>query len=423
MANVKMISKELNNKVLDAMLRPAEDDNFICPICGDKRAIMLQNDMDGEKEQNKGRRTMFCNGCMFSGNAIDLFMRLYDLRTSDAVHEIILKFGEPAEKKEDYLKQSAGATLGDFFKDIENRTPPTPTGFKQLDEALEGGLYEGLYILGAISSMGKTTYILQIADQIAAAGHDVIFYTLEMAKSELIAKSLSRLTLQIGKSAKNAMTDRTITNPNKIARYTTTDKRILQEAGSAYAKTGEHLWINEGVGDISTDKIRQGIQRHIDLTQRKPVVIIDYFQILPSPDPKLSDKQAADRNIFILKRLSREFKIPIIVISSIGRQKYEGAITMSSYKESGGIEYTADVLLGLQAAGAEDADPGANEQCRGKEIRDIEIKILKNRHGKITAKGDEIQYKYYAMFNFMQETDGGEFVPIYDPSETPFNDL
>ena len=74
-------------------------------------------------------------------------------------------------------------------------TPYIPTGFKNFDSILDGGLYEGVYILGAIPSLGKTTLALQIADQIAEAGEDVLIFSLEMARRELMAKSISRLTL------------------------------------------------------------------------------------------------------------------------------------------------------------------------------------------------------------------------------------
>lgn len=53
-------------------------------------------------------------------------------------------------------------------------TPCISTGFAMLDEALDGGLYEGLYIVGAISSLGKTTLVTQIADQVASKGQDVL---------------------------------------------------------------------------------------------------------------------------------------------------------------------------------------------------------------------------------------------------------
>ena len=416
------LSKELNNKALEIEVKDAGEGQYICPICGSKHATILDNS-SSDKAENRDKHTLFCNDCMFSGDAISLYMRRYDLRASDAIREIKMKYGEASEKKEAYLTQSAGASLDEFFKNIENQTPPIPTGYKQLDEALEGGLYEGLYILGAIPSMGKTTYILQIADQIAASGHDVIFFSLEMAKSELIAKSLSRLTLQISKNAKTAKNDRSITSPERIKHYTDADKKLIQDAGGAYKQVGAHLWIIEGVGNIDIKKIREIVDKHTQFTGNKPIVIIDYFQILPPPNDKLDSKQAADRNVVEIKRMSRDYKIPIILISSLNRAGYDKSTNMSAFKESGAIEYTADVLLGLQASGAEDAGAGANDQCKGKAIREVEIKILKNRHGRITAKGDEIQYKYYAMFNLMQEQGGGEFIPTYEEGETPFKDL
>ena len=82
--------------------------------------------------------------------------------------------------------------FNDNIKDQE-KNKPLSTGIKTLDEALEGGFYKkNLVILGAISSLGKTTLALQIGDNIARGGNDVLIFSLEMSKEELIAKSLSR---------------------------------------------------------------------------------------------------------------------------------------------------------------------------------------------------------------------------------------
>ena len=93
-------------------------------------------------------------------------------------------------------------------------TPVISTGFEILDDKLDGGLYPGLYVIGAISSLGKTTLVLQIADQIAKAGQDVLFFSLEMARNELMAKSISRQTyintLATSGAAENAKTTRGI---------------------------------------------------------------------------------------------------------------------------------------------------------------------------------------------------------------------
>ena len=66
------------------------------------------------------------------------------------------------------------------------------TGFENLDRITN--LYPGLYVLGAISSLGKTTFACQLADQLSEAGEHVLFFSLEQSRFELVTKGLSRLT-------------------------------------------------------------------------------------------------------------------------------------------------------------------------------------------------------------------------------------
>jgi replicative DNA helicase len=67
----------------------------------------------------------------------------------------------------------------------------TPTGFQQLDAGLGGGLSSGLHCLGAVSSLGKSTFALQMADSMALRGCGVIYYSLEMSSGDINAKSIS----------------------------------------------------------------------------------------------------------------------------------------------------------------------------------------------------------------------------------------
>ena len=104
---------------------------------------------------------------------------------------------ELKREKVDYLHKSAAYSIDEFIDGIHAKanTPSITTGFTKLDSVLDGGLYEGLYIVGAISSLGKTTLITQIGDQIAQSGQDILLFSLEMAKTEIMAKSISRQTL------------------------------------------------------------------------------------------------------------------------------------------------------------------------------------------------------------------------------------
>ena len=86
-----------------------------------------------------------------------------------------------------------------FLIDLENNSKyqAKSTKFKELDQKLSGGLKNGLYVFGAISSLGKTTFVLQLADNIASQGHKAIIFSLEQSRFELVSKSLSRLTYEI----------------------------------------------------------------------------------------------------------------------------------------------------------------------------------------------------------------------------------
>ena len=185
---------------------------------------------------------------------------------------------EARDDKEKYLETSTDNYIQDFLDGITDsvNTPYIPTGFKGIDEALDGGLYEGLYIVGAISSLGKTTLVTQIADQVAKQGHDVLIFSLEMARSELMAKSISRHTvievLDKGGDMKNAKTVRGITAGVRYANYNDTEKELIKNAVTAYSDYAKHIYITEGVGDLGVQQIRETVEKHIQYTGNTPLV-------------------------------------------------------------------------------------------------------------------------------------------------------
>lgn len=263
------------------------------------------------------------------------------------------------------------------------------TGLKALDNVLNGGLREGLYCIGALSGAGKTTLVLQIADAIAAAGNDVLYISLEMSADELTAKSISRRTYQqcIEDGAdheKILAIARTTLNVLRCDIATIAQKEAFQRAAIAYTEhEAKHLYIVEGMQGVNADKVRQLVLNHRQRHGTAPVVVIDYMQLLTIADTtQNSDKQKMDTAIKALKDLSRDFKIPVLAISSMNRASYTEGLNMASYKESGNIEYTADVLLALEI-------PLPNDDCKGKtkaagEQRNAFFKKInaRQRHGK-----------------------------------------
>lgn len=308
------------------------------------------------------------------------------------------------------VKGSNAEFLQDFLNGIgaSVNTPCTATGFTVLDEVLDGGFYEGLYVVGAISSLGKTTFVTQITDQIAEAGGNVLIFSLEMARQELMAKSISRLTyLDVvtnkGK-IQHAKTARGITDGSRYKNYSPEEKALITKSIKVYGNYSKNIYTKEGIGDIGVEEVRKTIRDHIDQYKRKPVVVIDYLQILAPNNVRASDKQNTDKAILELKRISRDYKIPVIAISSFNRESYDKEVTMQAFKESGAIEYSCDVLIGLQLKGVRgDKRKGDNfnpNEAKKKYPREVELVVLKNRNGAI---GDILNYDYYPMFNYFRE--------------------
>lgn len=311
--------------------------------------------------------------------------------------------------EEEYRKESARGYIQAFLNGIADsaNTPRIYTGFSRLDNALDGGLYEGLYTIGAISSLGKTALVMQIVDQIAAAGHDVLVFSLEMARYELMARSISRQTyitaLADGTEPSKAKTARGITDASRWERYGKEEIGLIKKSTNEYEKYAGHIFIQEGIGDIGVTQIREAIERHISFTGKAPVVVVDYLQLLAPRDIRATDKQNIDKNVMECKRISRDFKIPFLAISSFNRENYKNEATMAAFKESGAIEYSSDVLIGLQLQGAGKSDFNA-KKAMGENPRRVELVILKNRGGKV---GTTITFEYFPMFNyFMEEATG-----------------
>ena len=330
-----------------------------------------------------------------------------------SVFRKILRESE-AQAREEFENESAYSDLGNFLQTLKKSREglAIPTGFSQLDTLLDGGLYPGLYFIGAISSLGKTSFTLQVADNIAKSGRGVLFFSLEMSRNELIAKSLSRLTrLLCGDNPKLAKTTRGILRAN----FNPAEQKIFARAVEEYSGYASNLFISEGVGDIGVGEIRKKLDRFMHFNEGvPPVIVIDYAQILSPANEKYTDKQNTDKNVLELKRISRDYQIPVFAISSFNRENYTEPVNMASFKESGAVEYSSDCLIGLQYA-EWDYQEKEKEGDHKRRVRerldaiavlakqgmpiDVECKILKNRNG---AK-DRINFKFHPMFNLFEE--------------------
>ena len=266
---------------------------------------------------------------------------------------------------------------------------------------VEAAKANGLYVIGAVSSLGKTAFCMQMADQLARQGRDVLVFSLEMMAWELMARSISRESFLLDTSARRRMakTARGVLDGRRWSQYTTQEKAHLDAARDAYAAYAGHIYFREGDHETGLDYIQSEVARHIAETGEKPVVLIDYLQIIAPVDVHFTDKQNLDRIVCALKKMSRQYELTVFAISSFNRENYNLEVSMNAFKESGGIDYSADVLLGLQARGA--GRPGFQiDEEKRKDPRELELKILKNRSA---ALGQPISLRYYPAFSCFME--------------------
>ena len=275
------------------------------------------------------------------------------------------------------------------------------TGFKELDKKING-VYPGLYVLGAISSLGKTTYIHQLADQMASRGEKIIFFSLEQSRFELVAKSISRRTFLI--NPREAKTSLAIMQNTNIA-------DITIEAVRDYQEIANNSIIVEGNFDMTVKSIRNYVESYINTTGNKPVVILDYLQILRPINDRWTEKQQVDFNVSELKRISRDNDIPIFIICSFNRENYSTTVDFTSFKESGAIEYGADVVMGLQLEVMEQLTGDVNKKreqinkAKSETPRKVQLIGLKNRNGRSYFK---CSYRFYPGYNYFEELETPE---------------
>lgn len=282
------------------------------------------------------------------------------------------------------------------------------TGFKALDEILGSGLYAGLYVMAATSGAGKTTFALQIADYMAKNEQDVLFFSGEMTASEMLAKSLSRISKQVSNGDySKALFMRTIHN---VASSNNSDYKdlLVKLYHKHYADLARRLFIYDEkleIGDL-TNKIEE----HKRDTGKSPVVFIDYLQILGNSDAQAQDRRLKiDDTVSRLRKLAAEHDTPVFVISSLNREAYgrekgrnqneqtpasERELVSSDLKESGGIEYAADVILTLFA------EPNSTDQDS---MRKMKLKVIKNRTGRIHKKDEYISLTFVAPYNYFED--------------------
>lgn len=250
-------------------------------------------------------------------------------------------------------------------------------GFNHLNEVLNG-LTQGLFIFAGAPSCGKTTLLKQVADQVAEKNRvPVLFFSYEQSAEELRIKSLSRLS---------GVNSRAIWKGKAVQEEVAWSK--VEEAAEAYCcGPGRYLKVIEAGREDTVDRIRAIALMEKHKAKAAPAIVIDYLQLIPAVDPLTgrsfpSVRERVDFLCAELRRLARDLDAPILAVSTENRQAYTGNAKPSlvAFKESGGIEYSADAAFALW----EDMDESKSMTGRfNQAVRRVALFCLKNRNGEL----------------------------------------
>lgn len=247
---------------------------------------------------------------------------------------------------------------------------PIPSGIGDLDKVITGLNRSDLILLAARPGMGKTSFALNIAKNVAStAKKTVAFFSLEMTKEQLASRLMSTEALVQGTKL-------------RTGKLSDEEWARLVSAGDILSKCDFYLDDTPG---ITVAEIKSKLRRLKNID----VVVIDYLQLMTSGrriDNRVQEVSEITRN---LKMLAKELNVPVICLSQLNRAveaRKDHKPMLSDLRESGSIEQDADIILFLYREGYYDQQ-GDDEESAGVSVdqNSSECIVAKNRHGETTS--------------------------------------
>ena len=237
------------------------------------------------------------------------------------------------------------------------------TGFVDLDYKMAGLQPSDLILVAARPSMGKTAFVLNIAQYVAFHSNlTAAIFSLEMSKEQLVNRMFSlesRVDAQVLRSGNLADSDW---------------EKLIEAAGVIGAS---NLIIDDTPG-ISISELRSKCRKY-KLEHDLKLVIIDYLQLMSGSGRSTDSRQQEISDISrSLKALARELNVPVIALSQLSRaveQRPDHRPMLSVLRVSGAIEQDADVVMFIYR------DDYYNKDSENKNI--AEIILAKQRNGPI----------------------------------------
>lgn len=238
-----------------------------------------------------------------------------------------------------------------------------PMGFSKLDEITSGLNRSDLVLIGARPAMGKTSFALNIARNVAFTGRKVVFFSLEMSNEQLAARVLS--------------TEARVES-NKLRSGDISSEEWMRLAQATDRLTNCNLYFDD-TASITVPEIKSKIKRAKDVE----CVIIDYLGLMESAKKKENRVQEVTEITRSLKMMAKELHIPVVVCAQLSRGpekngKASNRPMLSDLRDSGSIEQDADIVMMLYREGYYKSSSQNADEI---DMTQADVDVAKNRHG------------------------------------------
>ena len=273
--------------------------------------------------------------------------------------------------------------LDSLNREADESVRPVSTGIGDLDRVITGLNRSDLIILAARPGMGKTSFALNIARNVACKSKKAVaFFSLEMSKEQIARRLLSSEALVGG---------------TKLRTGKLTDEEWQRLVPASDILKNANLYIDDTPGITITEmKSRLRRLREVDL------VVVDYLQLMSSTrriDSRVNEISEITRS---LKIMAKELNVPVITLSQLSRaseQRPDHRPQLSDLRDSGSIEQDADIVLFLYREGYYDKNGDENAAAPAVDMNSGECIVAKNRHGEMNT------VKLHWQGEFMRFTD------------------
>ena len=237
-----------------------------------------------------------------------------------------------------------------------------PTGFIDLDYKTSGFQPSDLILIAARPSMGKTAFVLNIAEYMAFRSNETVaIFSLEMSKEQLVNRLF-------------ALESRVDSQILRTGNLSDNDWSSLIEAAGVIGRSN---LIIDDTPCISVSELRSKCRKY-KLEHNLGIIMIDYLQLMQGSRKSESRQQEISDISRSLKEIARELQVPVVVLSQLSRaveQRPDHRPMLSDLRESGAIEQDADVVMFLYR------DDYYNHDTEKKDV--AEVIIAKQRNGPI----------------------------------------